>query len=188
MGKKMMNRKTRKEDGQRGQTAAPEKNNTLLISAKLLIDLKNKGITAFRQMTDDEQKRVWKWSREVIRKYHHVLETDPSNIRAMEDLPFPKEDIKLAIKLLLPFYISKDVQSMVKMLKTAYKEMGAFQTIDPQDKKPVSSAAAKKGKAAAEQYQNALRSYDKYMELVVSEKKGLLQEIDNFISGLQALK
>jgi len=184
----MLNRKTGKKIRRSSQTATAEETNPLLISSRLLADLKNKGILAFKQMTDDEQKLVWKWCKEVIRQYRNILEADPSNIRNVESLPFPKEDIKLAIRLSLPLYISKDIQSMVRMLKTAYKEIGAFQTIEPQNKKRMSSISAGKGKLTSQQYQDALQSYDKYMELVVSEKKGLLQEINAFITELERLK
>jgi len=111
------------------RTSAARENNALLVSSKILADLKYKGILAFKQMTDDDQKRVWQWSKEVVKQYLIKLESDPSNIRNVEILPFSEDDIKLAIKLVIPFYISKDMQSMVKKLKAAYKEIGTFQTI-----------------------------------------------------------
>ena len=129
----------KKENQQNRESLAAEKNNALLISSKLMANLKNKGILAFKQMTDDDQKKVWNWSKEVIQQYRSVLEADPSNIRNIENLPFPKEDIKLAIRLSLPLYLSKDMQAVVKMLKTAYKDIGTFQFIDDVDKKELRS-------------------------------------------------
>ena len=174
---------------QSSQAAGSGKGNgkTLFVSSKLLANLRNEGIMAFKKMSDDEQKRIWQWSKEVIRQYQIVLEADRSNIRNLEDLPFPKEDIKLAIKLSLPLYISKDMQSVVRMLKTAYKDIGAFQPIDPEDKGHLSSEAAGQGEVGSEQYQEALLCYERYMGVVVSEKKGLLQEINSYIIDLEAL-
>jgi hypothetical protein len=184
----MFNPKVRKKDRQNGQAVVVEKDKMLLISSKLMADLKNKGILAFREMTDDQQRLVWKWCKEVIRQYRGVLEADPRNIRNVNSLPFPKEDIQLAIKLSLPFYITKNMQSMVKTLKNAYREIGTFQSIDPEDEKYVASVATTKVKKTSEQAQNALRSYEKYMDLAVSEKKILLQEINNFVTELEALR
>jgi hypothetical protein len=96
-----MNAKNENRNGRKSSAAA--ESNSLLISSKLMADLKNRSIMAFKQMSDDEQKRVWNWSKEVIKQYRSVLEAHPSNIRNIEDLPFPKEDIQLAIKLSLPF-------------------------------------------------------------------------------------
>ena len=162
------------------------KDNTLVMPSRLIADLKNNGIVAFKQMTDNEQKLVWNWAREVIRQYRNVLEADQSNIRSIEDLPSSRDDIKLAIKLSLPLYISKNMQSMVRILKTAYKEIGAFQTVDSKVVEGRSSVPAKKGEEPIEeQNQNDLPAEDSIMELIVSEKKALLQEINQFIIQIE---
>jgi hypothetical protein len=184
----MSDPKTKKKDRQSRSAASVEKDNMLLISSKLLANLKNNGILAFNQMTDDEQKLVWKWSREVIRQYLSKLETHPANIRNVEYLPFPKEDIKLAIKLALPLYLSKDMQSMVKKLKTAYKEMGTFQRIDEADKKEWLSRSDSKDRSALQNHITPHPLSDKYTEISISEKKALLHEINDFVNDLEALK
>jgi hypothetical protein len=179
--------KTKKKNQQNRKALAAEENNTLVISSKLMADLKNKGILAFRQMTDDEQKKVWNWSKEVIQQYRTALEADPSNIRNIEDLPFTKEDIKLAIKLSLPLYLSKDMQSVVKMLKTAYKDIGTFQIIDDADKKEVRSRLAQKRRISAQNDGTPYPMYDKYTEVIISEQKALFQEINDFITDLESI-
>jgi hypothetical protein len=184
----MMRRKAEKKEHNKRQSADARKGNALVISSKIMADLKNKGILVFKQLTDDEQKMVWKWSKEVIRQYRNVLEADPSNIRRIENLPFAKDDIKLAIKLSLPLYISKDMQSMVRILRTAYKETGAFQSIDPKVvERRATVSAAQEAPSIEEQSQNELRYEDRLMELVVSEKKALLQEINDLIIQLETL-
>jgi hypothetical protein len=177
----------KKENQQGRKSPAAEKNNMLLISSKLMADLKNRGIMAFKQMTDDEQKDVWNWSKEVIQQYRSVLEAHPSNIRNIEDLPFPKDDIKLAIKLSLPLYLSKDMPSMVKMLKTAYKDLGTFQFIDDVDKKELLARADLKRKASSQNNKTIYPISDKYTELAISEQKALIQEINDFVADLESI-
>ena len=177
----------KKENQQSRKSLAAEENNALVISSKLMADLKNKGILAFKQMTDDDQKRVWNWSKEVIQRYRSVLEADPGNIRNIGELPFPKEDIKLAIKLSLPLYLSKDMQSVVKKLKTAYKDLGTFQFIDDTDKKELLSRVNPMRRASAPNGGATYPLYDKYAEVIISEQKALLHDINNFITDLESI-
>ena len=186
MNEKIFKPKTGKNVRRALRNEIAGKNDMLLISSSLLANLKNMGILAFKQMTDAEQKTVWKWSKEVIRRYRSVLEAHPGNIRDVEDLPFPKEDIKLAIKLSLPLYISKDMQSMVKMLKTSYKEIGTFQIIDDSDKKRLPSRENSDRRSPSQNNRKVYPVTDKYTEIAVSEKKALLQEINDFVTDLES--
>ena len=186
MNEKIFKPKTGKNVRRTLRNEIAGKNDMLLISSSLLANLKNMGILAFKQMTDAEQKTVWKWSKEVIRRYRSVLEAHPGNIRDVEDLPFPKEDIKLAIKLSLPLYISKDMQSMVKMLKTSYKEIGTFQIIDDSDKKRLPSRENSDRRSPSQNNRKVYPVTDKYTEIAVSEKKALLQEINDFVTDLES--
>ncbi|MGD1967525.1 MAG: hypothetical protein PVH97_04640 [Desulfobacterales bacterium] len=180
-----MNAKKENRNGRKSSAAA--ESNSLLISSKLMADLKNRGIMAFKQMSDDEQKRVWNWSKEVIKQYRSVLEAHPSNIRNIENLPFPKEDVQLAIKLSLPFYLSKDTQSVVKRLKTAYREIGTFQHIEDVDKRELLSRENLKRKASSRYNKTIYPLSDKYTALAVSEQKALLQDINDFVADLESI-
>jgi hypothetical protein len=71
----MLKINTNKENQQNRKTSTSREKNMLLVSSKLLVDLKNKGIMAFKKMTDEELKRVWEWSKEVIQQYRSLLET-----------------------------------------------------------------------------------------------------------------
>ncbi len=177
----------KKEDRHSRKSSAAGENSSLVISSKLMADLKNKGIMAFKKMTDEEQKMVWKWSKEVTRQYRSVLEAHPSNIRNIEDLPFPKDDIRLAIKLSLPLYLSKDMQSVVKLLKNAYREIGTFQSIEDVDKKKLLSREKLKRKASSQDNKTTYSLPDKYIALAVSEQKVLLQDINDFIADLESI-
>jgi hypothetical protein len=179
--------KTKIENQQSRKALSDRGKNALVISSKLMADLKNKGILAFKQMTADEQKKVWNWSKEVIQQYRTVLEADPSNIRNIDNLPFPKEDIKLAIKLSLPLYLSKNMQSAVKMLKTVYKDIGTFQFIDDADNKGMRSRPGLRRRASAQNDGTTYPVYDKYAEVIISEQKALLQEINDFITDLESI-
>jgi hypothetical protein len=55
-------------------------------------------------MSEEEQRRVWDWSQEVIRHYRKTLERNPANIRSVDELFLPIEEIKLTIELSLPLY------------------------------------------------------------------------------------
>ncbi|MEJ2286417.1 MAG: hypothetical protein P8X85_22800, partial [Desulfobacterales bacterium] len=153
-----MNAKTPKIDHHDHHVAAAGETGKIAISSRLKAELKDKGILAFKQLTDDEQKRVWQWCNEVVRLYRGVLETDRRNIRNVESLPFPKEDIKLALKISLPLYISKGMHSMVRKLKNLYQETGTFQNIDPKDHAILSAATtAKKKEISKKQYSDVDR-------------------------------
>ena len=101
----------------------------------LLKVFKSKGLSAFKNMNEKEQKAIINWSKKVIRQYTSLIDNDLSNIKDVADLPYPKEDIKFAIKMMLPIYISNGPPNMVKKLKLAYQELGSFQQIDLGDKK-----------------------------------------------------
>ena len=180
-----MNAKKENRNGRKSSAAA--ESNSLLISSKLMADLKNSGIVAFKQMSDDEQKRVWNWSKEVIKEYRSVLEAHPSNIRNIEDLPFPKEDIQLAIKLSLPLYLSKDMQSVVKLLKNAYREIGTFQSIKDIDKKKLLSRKNLKRRESSRDNKTIYALPHKYMALAITEQKVLLQDINDFVTDLESV-
>ena len=154
----------------------------------LLRTLNTNGLHALKDMTDEERRIVWDWSKKVIRRYRKTLEKNPSNIRPAEDLPFPKEDIKLAIKLSLPVYAQKDLFGMVKNLKNIYKELGGFQSLDAGDKAKLRKTSGGRDKDSAQPYREMLGIHEKYMEIIVSEKKSLFEEINNFVNRMEALR
>jgi len=147
-------------------------------------NLKAKGLYAFKDMSEEEQRRVWDWSKEVIRHYRKTLERNPANIRSVDELPFHKEEIKLAIELSLPLYAQKNIHRMVKTLKTNYKELGVFQSIEPEDKEKLRTISVRQDKTSAKQNSEVLEIHEKYMEMVISEKKSLLEEINNFANRI----
>ena len=165
-------------DASSGSASSPE---------RLLQTLKAKGLSAFKDMSDKEQRLVWNWCKEIIRQYRKALEQNSANIRPIDELPFPKEEIKYAIKLSLPVYLQKNILSMVKNLKTIYKELGVFQSLDAADKEKLKKSSVWQDQASTKQYGEASEIHEKYMEMVVSEKKGLIEDINNFVNRMETL-
>jgi hypothetical protein len=151
----------------------------------LLRDFRRKGLIAFKDMNEKRQKAVINWSKNVIRQYTYLIANDLSNIKDIADLPYPKEDIKLAIKMMLPIYISNGPQSMIKKLKLAYQELGSFQQIDLGDNNEILSPATSKDTNATKKIRESLPNYDEYLEITISERKILFQEIDNYVEDLK---
>ena len=152
---------------------------------RLLKNFKRKGLSAFNNMNKKEQKALINWSNDVTRQYTNLIDYGLSNIRDIADLPYPKEDIKIAIKIILPIYISKGPPNMVKKLKLAYQELGGFQQIDPADKKRILRPKISKDTNSSKKVRKSLSIYDKYLEISISERKGLFHEIENYIDDLK---
>ncbi|MGD2186737.1 MAG: hypothetical protein PVI71_11450 [Desulfobacterales bacterium] len=151
----------------------------------LLKDFKRKGPSTLNDMNEKEQKAVISWSNNVTRQYTNLIDNDLSNVKDIEDLPYPKEDIKLAIKILLPIYISKGPLNMVKKIKLAYQELGSFQQFDPGDKTRIQRSKISKDTNSSKKIRENLTIYDEYLKLSISERKGLFQEIENYIDDLK---
>jgi hypothetical protein len=170
------------QDGERRKRV--EKAELPDISPKLVAKLRKREIAVFQQLSEEEQARVWEWSRTIIREYRSALESNPNNIRNVEDLPAPKDDIKLAIKIALPIYVSKDLQRMIKVLKNAYKELGAFQPLDRM--KDSNTSGRRSGLKSKNNGRGADVTSDADTALIVSEKKALTEEINNFVTDLES--
>jgi hypothetical protein len=177
---KLFSRNNEAEQKAAGKSYAPA-----LSLDELLQALKDKGFYAFKDLSDNEQRRVWFWSKTIIRQYRLTLERNPANLRAAEDLPFSKGEVKLAIKLALPFYAQKNVPDMVRNLKSIYKELGCFQSIEAVDKEKLLTVYKRRDKASGRPYRELLDIHEKYMETVISEKKSLLQEITTYADKLK---
>jgi hypothetical protein len=151
----------------------------------LLKDFKGNGLSAFKKMDEKDQRAVINWSKEVARQYTTLIDNDPSNIKDISDLPFPKEDIKLAIKIMLPVYLSIGPKSMIKRLKLAYQELASFQQIDKGDYNRIMSPEASKENDDSITKRENLNIYNKYLEITITKRKILFQEIENYVEDLK---
>jgi hypothetical protein len=151
----------------------------------LLKYFKSKGTSALKDFSKSELKAVINWSKEVIRQYTNLIDNDLSNVKDMADLPYPKERIKLAIKMMLPIFIPNGPQSMIKKLKSAYQELGSFQQIDTDDYGRIMSPESSKNAKSSKKIHDNLNTYNKYLEITISERKILSQEIENYVNDLK---
>lgn len=63
--------------------------------------LKEGGMAAFVDMSDDEKVEVYTWAQEVARRYGSILGKASSNIEDKKCLPYPKEEIRTALHFLI---------------------------------------------------------------------------------------
>lgn len=151
----------------------------------LLKDLRRKGISAFKDLKTKEQKAVIDWSKVVTREYFHLVDNNLSNVKDIADLPYPKEDIKLALKMILPIYVSSGPRSMIKRLKLAYQELGAFQQINTSDKETILDPTVDRNTDNSKKMRDRLALYDKYLKVTIAERKILVQEIGNYVENMK---
>jgi len=102
-------------------------------------------------------------------------------------LPAPKDEIKIAIKILLSAYVIKKSEKKVNILKDYFIRIGSFQKIDLEEKKIIEEFNSTEQKLE-NAYPSAFSNFHKYMEVVISEQDALLKNLNNFINDLMDLK
>ncbi|MGD8666352.1 MAG: hypothetical protein PVI58_10170 [Desulfobacterales bacterium] len=154
----------------------------------LLNEIREKEISALAHMNEDNKVLIAKWAQHTTDRYIAVLEKHPEKIKNIADLPASRDEIKIAIKILLTAYVIKKSDKKVDMLKDYYIRIGSFQNIDLKDKEKI----IKEANSAEQKLENSSASffskYHKYMEVIVSEQGALLKELNNFINDLMTLK
>jgi hypothetical protein len=158
-------------------------------SAAVLQDLLNlsagERFHALKNMKKDEQKKLWDWAGEVISQYDQVLEKNPTSVKPAALLPFSKETVELAIKVSLPFYITKNLNKMIAKLTNLYQELGAFQDFDPEEMAKIAEERFSKKNDIKSQLPEAVSRYNRFMDLSVAEKKRLLEEINQYVNDVK---
>jgi hypothetical protein len=109
-------------------------------------------------------------------------------IKNLNELPFRKEELKIAIKVLLPAYIAKGSDDIVNLLKERYVHLSAFQEISQEDKDTITKEADRIDRNSESTETALFPTYHKYMEIIVSEQKILLDEVNSFIDDIQIQK
>lgn len=156
-------------------------------------DFRRKGLSILSGMSKDEQTLFVNWAQNIVDRYGVLLQENPAQLKNVADLPCPKEDLKVAIKVLLPAYLAKGSDDTVDLLKDRYTRLCAFQEISAEDKETIikisdemdrnrSPEASQKGQPAETSFFSA---YQKYMQIILSEQKILLEDINSYISDLQ---
>ncbi len=150
--------------------------------------LRKRGVSALIDLSKDEQAIVINWAQDVINQYGSILKKYPMKIKNIVELPFPKQDIKIAIKILLPAYIAKGSDDIVNLLKDRYVSLSAFQEMSRKDKETVIKESNEIDQKLESTDSARFPIYHKYMELIISKQKVLLEDINAYINDLQALK
>jgi hypothetical protein len=142
-------------------------------------NFRQKGLSVLSDMSKGDQA--------VVDRYGDLLQKNPSKIKNVADLPCPKEDLKIAIKVLLPAYLAKGSDDIVDLPKDRYVRLGAFQEISQEDKDAIIKESDEIDHKSESTDTSFFSTYQKYMQIVVSEQKTLLDEINAFIHDLQTV-
>jgi len=165
--------------------AQPKRNeNPSSVIENFIRQFRNDDVSALVHLDKDEQTQVVNWAQDVVNQLGSVLKEKPMKIKNLVELPCPKEDFKIAIKVLLSAYITKGSDDTVKLLKDRYVSLGAFQEISQEDKESVITKIDEIDQKAESADTALLRTFQKYMELIISEQSVLLDDINTFINDL----
>jgi hypothetical protein len=151
----------------------------------LVSGLRKKGITTIYSMSAEEQTQIATWAQEVFDAYGSVIERYTGKIKDLSALPCSKQDIKIAIKVLLPIWCARESEKMVDLLQDRYIRLSAFQEITEEDKDAfIGEVNNSHHKLDATDIQTSSVDH-KYMDIILAEQKVLLNEINAYINDLQ---
>ena len=139
-------------------------------------------------MNDKNQITITKWARDIYDRYETVLENQPTKIKNIVELPASKQEVKMAIKILLTTYVLKESDEISDSLKDRYISIGAFQNIDLEDREKIFYEVNNMEKELESDYASVFPEYHKHMEVVILEQNILLDDVNNFINDLKELK
>ncbi|MEJ2656908.1 MAG: hypothetical protein P8012_06885 [Desulfobacterales bacterium] len=104
---------------------------SLLEVSTLLSRLRETGITTIFVMNKKAQMKMLNWAHGLVNQYNDILKQNPMKLKDISELPFPKMDAKLAIKLLLLASVKKGLKDdTVFDLRNKYVSLGSFQSVD----------------------------------------------------------
>ena len=151
-------------------------------------EIKDKGILAIVQMNEKNQVTITRWARDIYDRYEAVLKNQPAKIKNIVELPASKQEVKLAIKIMLTTYVLKQSDEIVDSLKDRYISIGTFQNIDLEDTEKIFYEVENMEQELESDYASVFPEYHKHMEVVILEQNVLLEDVNNFINDLKELK
>jgi hypothetical protein len=154
----------------------------------LLDEIKYKGIFEIAQMSEKNQVTITKWARDIYDRYESVLENQPTKIKNIVELPTSKQEVKMAIKILLTANFLKKSDEMVDRLKDRYISIGAFQDIDLEDGEKIFYEVNNMEQELESDYASVFPEYHKHLEVVILEQNALIDDVNNFINDLNEIK
>jgi hypothetical protein len=169
--------------------ARPERNDKFpSLVEDYIKDFRCKGISTLANLNRDGQSIIVNWAQDVVDQYGSFLKEYPMKIKNVVDLPYPKEKIKIAIKTLLPAYLAKGSDDIVNLLKERYVGLGAFQEISQEDKETIIKESNEIDEKSESTDSSLFPTYHKYMQLIISDQKIFLGDINSFINDLKIQK
>jgi hypothetical protein len=154
----------------------------------LLDKIKDKGFFALVHLSEENQVMITQWAQDIFDRYESVLADQPSKIKNIVELPASKQELKMAVKILLTAYVLKESYEIVDKLKDRYISIGAFQKIDLEDGEKKSYEVNNFEKELESDYASVFPEYHKHIEVIISEQNVLLDDVNNFINDLLELK
>ena len=153
----------------------------------LLDEIKYKGIFEIAQMNEKNQVTITKWARDIYDRYESVLENQPTKIKNIVELPASKQEVKMAIKILLTANVLKKSDELVDRLKDRYISIGAFQDIDLEDGEKIFYEVNNMEQELESDYASVFPEYHKHVEVVILEQNALIDDVNNFINDLNEI-
>ena len=158
-------------------------------SIKHLFDeIKDKGILALAHMSEENQTILTSWAQDIFDRYESVLESHPTKIKNIVELPASKQEVKMALKIMLTAYVLKQSDEMVDKLKDCYISIGAFQDIDREDKEKIIEQINNIKRESDIDYSTVFPESHKYLQVIISEQNVLLDDVNAFIHDLKKLR
>lgn len=155
----------------------------------LLNKLRKRGITVILNMDKKAQIIVSNWANDLVNQYSAILKNNPMKLKNIADLSCSKMDVKLAIKILLLVSVEKvQENNTVFKLRDKFVSLGSFQSIDEKDTIKLIKYTRDIQNKSMETETSPFPELNKYMDLILSEQKALLEEINGFIEDIRKIK
>jgi hypothetical protein len=155
----------------------------------LLNKLRKTEITAILTMNKKAQITMSNWAYNLVDQYDATLKNNPVKLKDTAELPCSKMDVKLAIKLLMLASAEKRLDdNAIVNLKDKFVSLGSFQSIDQEDIVKLINHISDIQKKSMDADTPSFPESNKYMDLIISEQKALLDEINSFIEDIRKIK
>ena len=155
----------------------------------LLNKLRKMGIIAILNMNKKSQLTMSNWAHDIVNQYNAVLKNNPMKLKNITELPCSKMDAKLAIKFLMLGSVEKGLDDKtVSNLRDKFISLGSFQSIDQKDIVKLTKYIRDIKEKSMGNNTFSLPGFNKYMDLIISEQKALVEEINNFIEDIRKIK
>ena len=143
------------------------------------------GIIALAKMSEQARSRVLQWAQGVVEQYRAYLKESRLQIKSAVNLPHPKENIKIAIKTLLPACMATESDENLDLMKDMYIRLSEFQEISQEDIETICKEADEIAQKPNFRDTSLFPKYHRYLQLKVSEQKLLIDEINSIVSGFR---